>query len=161
MKKKALKVSQKEKTAAAVKAYEKSTKDTDHNRQVLEDVWTGQRQRKALTYEDQGGDLKRVGWPDGYKKELDAAVQAHEKLFARRPPASKRAKGDAPRSTGSFKPDAKVHLLAKENPKKPGSNAHRAWLLYREGMTVKEYLDAGGKVGDLKWDTSHGFIEVT
>lgn len=63
--------------------------------------------------------------------------------------------------------EATITVKATDNPKRPGSRAHTLWTLYRDGMTVKEYLDAceaagHGAIGTpaLQYDTSHGFIEI-
>ena len=56
--------------------------------------------------------------------------------------------------------DAVIKLLVKDNPKQKGSAAHGRFALYRDGMTVKSFLDAGGSRGDLSWDRGHGFIQV-
>lgn len=45
-----------------------------------------------------------------------------------------------------------------ENPKKGTAKARFA--LYKTGMTVKEYLDLGGKRPDISWDAKQGWIEV-
>lgn len=52
----------------------------------------------------------------------------------------------------------KIRLLVKENPKKPASEAWKIFALYRDGMTVEEFIKAGGK--HLKWDIDHGFVKL-
>ena len=42
---------------------------------------------------------------------------------------------------------AVITLLKKENPRRPGSAAYNRFALYRDGMTVAEYLAAGKKAG--------------
>lgn len=46
------------------------------------------------------------------------------------------------------------------NPKKPGSASADRFAKYRDGMTVKEALDAGVIRGDLDHDTKKGFITI-
>lgn len=56
------------------------------------------------------------------------------------------------------------------NPKRKGSEAHARFALYRDGMTVRQYLDAANALGhmserhkyraDLRWDEAHGFIRI-
>lgn len=46
------------------------------------------------------------------------------------------------------------------NPKRPGTAAHALFLLYRDGMTCAEYLQAGGTKAGLSWDRTHGFIRL-
>ena len=46
------------------------------------------------------------------------------------------------------------------NPKKVGSKSYERFALYREGMTVQEFLLLGGTSGDIRYDVEHGFIRV-
>lgn len=157
-----------QRTAEEKKALEKSDEETNYNNQVLNDVWAGKKGRAALMYEDEGGELKRVGWPTGFNKEAyEKSVKAHTKLFSRRPdnpnipPAEKRGRpnGATTRGSDSFPKDAKIKLLV-ENPKRPGSSSFEVWKLYEDGMTVDQYFQRGGKVASLKWDSEHDFIKI-
>mmetsp|Transcript_93174 Transcript_93174/g.301251 ORF Transcript_93174/g.301251 Transcript_93174/m.301251 type:complete len:347 (+) Transcript_93174:64-1104(+) len=47
-----------------------------------------------------------------------------------------------------------------ENPKAVGSKAHQRYQRYRRAMTVGEFFKLGGLGGDLRNDTSHGFIKL-
>lgn len=62
----------------------------------------------------------------------------------------------------SFAGDSTIKVLVKENPKRPSSTSHARFELYRNGMTVDQFLAAGGVTGDLAWDSQekHKFIEV-
>lgn len=53
-----------------------------------------------------------------------------------------------------------ITLLVKENPKRPGSKAHARFELYKNGMTVEQFLAAGGTLSDVAWNIAHKFIEV-
>jgi len=63
-------------------------------------------------------------------------------------------------------PDAKhaddqiVRLLVEENPKKVGSKSHARFALYRDGMSVGDFLKAGGRRADLIWDQRKGFVKI-
>ena len=57
--------------------------------------------------------------------------------------------------------DAKITLLAKENPKRAGSAAHKRFALYSKHTTVAAFLKAGGTRADLRWDAEHKFINIT
>lgn len=85
--------------------------------------------------------------------------------------AAKAAK--APKATGKRGPppvhadDDVISVMCGKNPKRPGSSAHERFSLYRDGMTVKEYLEAcaalqGGSPAkyrmDLHWDHERHFI---
>ena len=53
-----------------------------------------------------------------------------------------------------------INLLATENPKRVGSASFDRFALYQDGMTVAEYLEAGGWRSDLRWDSKRGFIAL-
>ncbi len=83
------------------------------------------------------------------------------------PPAAKKAAPAAKKSADAestrgrqpnISGDAKIKVLAAENPKRGG--AAERFALYKNGMTVDEYLTAGGKRADVNWDVKMGFIEV-
>ena len=57
--------------------------------------------------------------------------------------------------------DRLITLLVDANPKRPWGAAYRRFEIYRTGMTVREFLDAGGTRGDLWYDQDHDFIRVT
>jgi hypothetical protein len=59
------------------------------------------------------------------------------------------------------KPGQKIHLLAQANPRKPGTKVWTSFNLYKEGMTVEEYLklEGAGK-NHLLWDIDCKFIEL-
>jgi len=46
--------------------------------------------------------------------------------------------------------------LKKENPRREGTAGWHAWNLLRKGMTVDEYLAAGGRRDHLRWDIDKG-----
>lgn len=62
-----------------------------------------------------------------------------------------------PRTT---KRDPRVILSVCENPKVPGSKAHSRFALYAVGMTVDEFIAAGGRKTDIAYDTQRGFIKL-
>jgi hypothetical protein len=51
-----------------------------------------------------------------------------------------------------------ITLLAEENPKR--ATARERFDLYTSGMTVDEYLEAGGKRYDLGHDEDKGWISI-
>lgn len=56
--------------------------------------------------------------------------------------------------------DLVITVNAKENPKRKGSRCHGEFALYKNGMTVGQYLKAGGSRAGIRWDVDHGFISV-
>lgn len=53
-----------------------------------------------------------------------------------------------------------IELLAAENPKRAGTKTWHRFALYRTGMTVAEFLAAGGRRVDLSWDAQRQFIRI-
>ena len=54
----------------------------------------------------------------------------------------------------------KIKLLVKDNPKRAGTKGFKAFSLYKNGMTVGEFVNAGGSLPDVRWDAEHDFIEL-
>lgn len=59
-----------------------------------------------------------------------------------------------------FTEDQVITLLVDENPKRKGTMAWEKWEIYEDGMTVGEYLEAGGKRSTLNYDVEKGYIEI-
>jgi hypothetical protein len=79
--------------------------------------------------------------------------------------AKSKAKGKAKangerKPRGAFDPEAKISLLVAENPKRKGSAAHTVYALYKDGMSVADFISAGGNYADLRWDVKHKFVKV-
>lgn len=56
--------------------------------------------------------------------------------------------------------DRVIRLLVTTNPKRPGTSSHDRFARYRDGMTVAQFVAAGGTTGDLTWDQTHSFIRL-
>jgi len=56
--------------------------------------------------------------------------------------------------------DAKIQMLAKENPRRAGTITWNSFNKIKAGMTVDAYLKAGGRLVDLKWDIAHGHLSL-
>jgi hypothetical protein len=61
---------------------------------------------------------------------------------------------------GAFDPEAKISLLVSENPKRKKSKSHTVYALYKDGMSVADFISAGGNYADLRWDVKHKFVRV-
>lgn len=92
-------------------------------------------------------------------KELKAAERVKAKEAKA---AAKAAAPKVPRT--KFALDAVITVKTEEgkNPKKAGSKAFNSFVLYKTGMTVKEYMDAGGNdpSGNMNYDVAKGFITI-
>jgi hypothetical protein len=53
-----------------------------------------------------------------------------------------------------------ITLKVKENPKRDGTKAHEAYSKYKTGMTVGEFIEAGGSMNDVNWDAKHEYISL-
>jgi hypothetical protein len=53
-----------------------------------------------------------------------------------------------------------IQFISKENPRKAGTSGHRSRELAREGMTVDEFIAAGGIRRDLDWDVDKGWTKI-
>lgn len=146
-------------------AHEKAVAETEQNSKLWHAVVTGQKPKSAIKYESEGGEMKRVGWPDGMPPGLKEGIAAHSKLFggASSPPRKVAATGNTKRKVkfatleGNYD-DLKVKLLVDKNPKR-GKSAER-FDAYVNGMTVTAALKNGVTEADVKWDVAHGFIEL-
>jgi hypothetical protein len=57
-------------------------------------------------------------------------------------------------------PEGKIHLLTDKNPRRKGTKAHAQFALYKNGMTPKEFIAAGGRLSDLAWDLKRRHVEI-
>jgi hypothetical protein len=76
-------------------------------------------------------------------------------------PAAKTA--DRPRpvlAVQQFNPEHKIHVLAKENPKRKGSKEAKRFSLYKNGMTVQAAKEAGMDNMNFTRDVQLGYIKV-
>lgn len=98
-----------------------------------------------------------------------AAAPKAEAPKSATPPAAKEAKVPLSKMRGprGVAETAKITLVAKDNPKRPTSKAHRLWELYKGATTVGKFCDAvdatdlkGGATPALVYDASHGFITI-
>jgi len=86
-----------------------------------------------------------------------SAVKAATKAPKTAKPATEGGrKGRAP----AWPLDAKIKVLAKENPKRAGSASFDRFALYSKNATVGDFLAAGGTSGDLHWDSEHEYISI-
>ena len=56
---------------------------------------------------------------------------------------------------------AVITLVGIANPKRPGTLACTRFDLYTNGMTVADYIAAGGRSGDVLYDVAQGHITLS
>lgn len=62
--------------------------------------------------------------------------------------------------SGQYKAEMKIKLLVKENPKREGSASYDRYELYRTAKTIGQFVEGGGKLADIKYDSEREFISV-
>jgi len=54
-----------------------------------------------------------------------------------------------------------ITVIATSNPKRKNTLSHKRFELYKTGMTIADYVKAGGRTGDINYDVIAGFITVS
>jgi len=62
------------------------------------------------------------------------------------------------KGTYKYDRDARIQICVPKNPKREGSAGYKRFALYKNGMHIRDFLQAGGKTIDLDWDRERGFI---
>lgn len=53
-----------------------------------------------------------------------------------------------------------IYKKTDKNPRREGSIGFKSFALIRNGMTYHQYIDAGGRNKDLRWDEEHGHVQL-
>lgn len=56
--------------------------------------------------------------------------------------------------------ESTISFVLKPNPKMKGSKVYTRYAKYKKGMTIREALDAGITLPDLRWDVDRGYINI-
>lgn len=71
--------------------------------------------------------------------------------------------------TTAFADDAKITVVAEENPKRAKTIAHKLFAVYKSGMTVAQYRGAVKTLkgvrprrarSSLRYDVRHGYVKL-
>jgi hypothetical protein len=62
--------------------------------------------------------------------------------------------------TPLYADDFQIKVLVSENPHRAGSGRYARWHLYRDGMTVKEAIEAGLNSSNLRFSVLDGHIAI-
>jgi len=165
---------------SAVRRYptrEAAEKETDRRAEVPAEITAAARRRGGL-------DMLPTGKPQQETEDMARPKKAETAPKKAGAPPEKKGKGAAPAAPAvkgagkaptpvaaatngakrgaksAYDPKAKIKVLKKENPKRAGSKAFRAYACYKDGITVEAFLAAGGTGADLKYDSSRGFISI-
>lgn len=93
-------------------------------------------------------------------KPAEAPASEANKKPAAKKAAKKVAKKKAATKTAEPKVDNRKITVLVDNPKKPGSAAHKRFSRYKSGQTVTEALAAGVSSLDIAYDSKKRFIKV-
>lgn len=153
-----------------------STQAEKEAKQLLEDAKAAKqkeavdKKQAAEAKKTEAADKKRIADEAKASKQKEAADKkaAAEKAKADKKAAADLKKADAAKSKQATElaksrigADETVTVLVPSNPKREGSEAHKRFALYQNGMTVKAFLDAGGTMADVTWDLGHRLISLT
>jgi hypothetical protein len=59
-----------------------------------------------------------------------------------------------------YNKDSVITIVATSNPKRKGTLTYTRFALYKNGMTIADYVKAGGRTGDINYDIIAGYITV-
>lgn len=84
------------------------------------------------------------------------------KPIVRRADPAKVARTRGPRKSVTVRKSdpRRIVYVSPENPKKAGSASYDRFALYQVGMTIDEFVKAGGTMADVKWDAERSFIKI-
>lgn len=75
--------------------------------------------------------------------------------------SKKKVKAAAKRGRQSqFALDARIKMLVKDNPHRPGTGRFKRWAKYKNNMTVAEALKAGFNADNLRYSVADGHIKI-
>jgi hypothetical protein len=86
-----------------------------------------------------------------------ATTTSGKKGSAKKGKASRGAAGTGRTSAFSGQ---RIIRLVKENPRRKGTAGWKSWNLLKKGMTYEQYIEAGGRRGDLAWDLDRKNVKL-
>lgn len=54
----------------------------------------------------------------------------------------------------------KIYKKTEENPRRENTHGHKSFSVIKNGMTFEDYIAAGGRANDLRWDLERGHLEL-
>lgn len=98
-------------------------------------------------------DLYNVTSPLRQIKRFTSKKMAREKVWSRLPQLANHHESETLQEVCIAKfAGRKLHINDKKNPRKAHTHAHVVWEKLKDGMTLKQYLKAGGTFHDLLID---------
>lgn len=72
-----------------------------------------------------------------------------------------KAKANGDGKTRARNADKVISVLAEANPKREGTKSYDRFKLYRDGMTVADFIKKGGSPADVAYDVAHKHIKLS
>lgn len=94
------------------------------------------------------------------EEEMATKKAATKKAPVAKKAAKPKAEGESRGRRSNIDGTSVITVKAEKNPKRAGSKGFAAFALYRDGMTVKQFRDKGGRAMDLAYDVKHGYISL-
>lgn len=91
---------------------------------------------------------------------LDMTKAKLERTGGRKRAAKKKTVEDGKRGRPSDFAGKKLYVKTAENPRREGSHGAASFALIKNGMTIDEFVAAGGRMADLRWDVAKGHVEA-
>lgn len=54
----------------------------------------------------------------------------------------------------------KIVKTVDENPRRKGTFGYKSFSKIKNGMTVEQFVEKGGRLRDLHWDLEHGYLKL-
>jgi hypothetical protein len=94
------------------------------------------------------------------KKNRKAATVTSTKKGKGSAKKGKASRGAAGAGRTSAFSGQRIIRLVKENPRRKGTAGWKSWNLLKKGMTYEQYIEAGGRRGDLAWDLDRKNVKL-
>lgn len=100
---------------------------------------------------------KKAAAPKVEKKVAATAAETSTKKSKKAAAPAAEKKGE---SKGSKFRQSVIKVLVDKNPRREGTNAYGHFARIKDGMTVQDYVDAGGDLGYLSYDIRHEHVAL-
>jgi hypothetical protein len=159
-----------------IKKRKKSAKKAEKRMGGPPKIWSEEANRKRAAQMAKGETMKKEEKVTKKVKEKEVKTKAEKPVKEKASKKEKSTKKEKPtkgkavkgkkekkerKSRGPVVIDGKITVLAKENPKRKGTNAFKKFELYKKHKNIASFLEAGGKRSSLRYDEKHGYIKIS
>jgi hypothetical protein len=159
-----------------IKKRRKSAKKAEKRMGGPPKIWSEEANRKRAAQMAKGETMKKEEKVTKKVEEKEVKTKAEKPVKEKASKKEKSTKKEKPtkgkavkgkkekkerKSRGPVVIDGKITVLAKENPKRKGTNAFKKFELYKKHKNIASFLEAGGKRSSLRYDEKHGYIKIS